>query len=305
MKLCRILFILIVAISSSCISFPRHRGFMLAVYMGDVERVRQYLEDGKSPNSLDYNGWPAIVLASFNRHEEVVKLLLDHGADIDGETRHGGTALLYSVGNVKIADLLIRRGADINKTYDGDTKFTVLMSAAIAGEPELVSRLLDAGADAAMVTSDGETAYDFAVKNGNMEAAALLKESARLHAWLKGVPPSAGVWDRVLCEVNLDDVKTDEMARQLEMLANHNHEKTIFFSVPSNQVISESYLTISCTNVPLTDLLRYVSGVLSCDLRYRGNTLEFVDKPFGDRIDPGLIRRRKGVGNGVDPINIK
>ena len=58
---------------------------------------------------------------------------------------------------------------------DREERFTALMFAAAEGQTEVVRMLLSHGSDPSMVDVDGDTALDFAMKNGHSEAVALLK----------------------------------------------------------------------------------------------------------------------------------
>lgn len=57
-----------------------------------------------------------LVLASSEGHEEVGKILLDNGADVNAEYGSYGTALTEAVDcdHVEVVELLLENGADIN-----------------------------------------------------------------------------------------------------------------------------------------------------------------------------------------------
>lgn len=116
-------------------------------------------------NSASYTDEPAPDLhASSNVHlQDVVKALLDGNIPADTEVRSspstlssgasGFTALsyacsgsMYEVGTLAVAQLLLQRKADVNKTAADGT--TPLMFAAFAHGGEMVKLLLAAGADA-------------------------------------------------------------------------------------------------------------------------------------------------------------
>jgi len=67
--------------------------------------------------------YPILYRVVFNDQTELVKVLLDHGADANSMLPNGGSMLhLCSArGNIEIAKMLIDKGADINAICSGDT----------------------------------------------------------------------------------------------------------------------------------------------------------------------------------------
>jgi ankyrin repeat protein len=65
-------------------------------------------------NAKDKWGTTALMLASQWGHKEVVKLLLDNGADVNAKADDGWTALMLASekGNKEIVELLISYGAE-------------------------------------------------------------------------------------------------------------------------------------------------------------------------------------------------
>jgi ankyrin repeat protein len=149
----------------------------LAALDGRIERVRSSLDQGAAPDAVDPDGRTALMLAAYNGHTETVKLLLDHGARVDAVDLMGHTALMYAASGpfASTVKLLMARGADPDVRDTGEG-FTALMFAAAEGQIEVVKALLSLGADATIKDKDGDTARDFAVKNGHQVAAGLLKK---------------------------------------------------------------------------------------------------------------------------------
>ena len=77
-----------------------------------------------------------------------VKAFLDKGVDVNSKTRYGATALSYACdkGHVEVVRLLIERGADVNvkDTFYGEVPLGWALS---HGHVEVVKLLLDKGAD--------------------------------------------------------------------------------------------------------------------------------------------------------------
>jgi ankyrin repeat protein len=113
--------------------------------------IERYLGSGWDVNAQgEKYGRTALHLAAMNGHLEIVKLLLEHGADVNAKTKEGyGYTALHSAasnGHLEIVKLLLEHGADVNaKTKYGG--YTALHSATMNGHLEIVKLLLEHGAD--------------------------------------------------------------------------------------------------------------------------------------------------------------
>ena len=58
------------------------------------------------------------MVATIHGHEEIVKLLIDHGAEVNRTGKAGGTALMAASlqGHGEIVKLLIEKGAEVNRS---------------------------------------------------------------------------------------------------------------------------------------------------------------------------------------------
>src|SRR4030066_185376 len=87
-----------------------------ALAAGDIEIVKLLLEEGADIKDVG-NGTPALVFASLTGDKgdiEKVKLLLEKGADVNVKSPGGVTALMCASGNTEIVKLLLEKGADVN-----------------------------------------------------------------------------------------------------------------------------------------------------------------------------------------------
>jgi ankyrin repeat domain-containing protein 50 len=73
-------------------------------YHEDIMRL--LLERGADPNAAHNDGWTALYAAAKNGHEAVVRLLLERGADINAAHNYGWTALYAADDNGHEADAL-------------------------------------------------------------------------------------------------------------------------------------------------------------------------------------------------------
>ncbi|CAH9111449.1 unnamed protein product [Cuscuta epithymum] len=84
---------------------------------GDVEGVKELLDEGIDVNSIDLDGRTALHIAACEGHVEVVKLLLIRKANIDARDRWGSTAAADAkyYGNSEVYNILKSRGAKVPK----------------------------------------------------------------------------------------------------------------------------------------------------------------------------------------------
>lgn len=71
----------------------------IIAFTGDQKRVQSLLDKSNNPkelvNSLDNSGYTALHYAARNGHLNICKLLLDHGAYINAQTRSGKATPLH------------------------------------------------------------------------------------------------------------------------------------------------------------------------------------------------------------------
>nr|XP_036581485.1 pfs domain-containing protein [Colletotrichum truncatum]KAF6789836.1 pfs domain-containing protein [Colletotrichum truncatum] len=113
-------------------------------YGGIVYAVEKVLKDGADVNSRDSDQKNALEAASSRGHKDVVRLVLDKGADINAPSNSDyGTALQAASyeGHKDVVGLLLDRGADINA--QGGRHGTALQAASYEGHKDVVQLLLD------------------------------------------------------------------------------------------------------------------------------------------------------------------
>jgi hypothetical protein len=135
--------------------------------------------NGKYSNGLRRNAL-MYASASENGNLEIVKLLLDNGAAVNGVDSTGMTALMLAAerGHLQIVILLLDNGAAVNGV--DSTGMTALMLAAEAGHLQIVILLLNSGANIynkTTVVGEGVVpinALEFAIENGHTDVAEVL-----------------------------------------------------------------------------------------------------------------------------------
>ena len=121
---------------------------MSAAESGYADIVKYLAEETSADvNARDIENWTALIWASINKgHPDVVKVLLEHGADVNAVNNDGAGALMLAskVGDVDIVKLLLASKANVNLvSKEGKT---ALMSAKKEGHGEIVKLLEQAGA---------------------------------------------------------------------------------------------------------------------------------------------------------------
>ncbi|KAH9049834.1 ankyrin repeat-containing domain protein [Lactarius vividus] len=122
--------------------------WIAAFNIGDMDIACSLLRCGADVNALDTTGDNPLHRASRGGRPDIVRLLLEHEADVDlptGEDHLTPLAVASAVGQVEISRLLIQHGADVNsQDLDG---WTPLNIASENGHLDVVRLLIDNGAD--------------------------------------------------------------------------------------------------------------------------------------------------------------
>mmetsp|Transcript_41872 Transcript_41872/g.100899 ORF Transcript_41872/g.100899 Transcript_41872/m.100899 type:complete len:251 (-) Transcript_41872:94-846(-) len=99
---------------------------------GNLSRVQELWERGADVNHKNGgNGWTSLHWACEGDHLEVVKVLIEKGADVHAKNRIGGTSLhaACSTGQLELVKLLVEKGADVRATnIHGKTPSDVIQS---------------------------------------------------------------------------------------------------------------------------------------------------------------------------------
>ncbi|MEZ5146682.1 MAG: ankyrin repeat domain-containing protein [Bacteroidales bacterium] len=82
-----------------------------------LEKIIGYIDD---INEIEENGWTPLMIACFNGSADVVKVLIEHGADVNGTNLNGTSPIMYakeytlSKGDFSCLKLLLENGATLN-----------------------------------------------------------------------------------------------------------------------------------------------------------------------------------------------
>ncbi len=150
---------------------------MTAINNNDILTVQNLIQKGADVNELDANRDAPLVIAAYKGYTEIVKLLLEAGADVTaGDPGMKATALHAAAyaGRTEAARLLIAYKIDIDKQgpYNG---YTALHDAIWQNNIETAKALIEAGARLDIRSKDGQTPLDLAKSRGRKEIEVLIE----------------------------------------------------------------------------------------------------------------------------------
>uniref|UniRef100_H0VK14 Ankyrin repeat and KH domain containing 1 n=1 Tax=Cavia porcellus TaxID=10141 RepID=H0VK14_CAVPO len=144
---------------------------------GFVDIVKVLLNEGANIEDHNENGHTPLMEAASAGHVEVARVLLDHGAGINthsNEFKESALTLACYKGHLDMVRFLLEAGAD--QEHKTDEMHTALMEACMDGHVEVARLLLDSGAQVNMPADSFESPLTLAACGGHVELAALLIE---------------------------------------------------------------------------------------------------------------------------------
>uniref|UniRef100_A0A8C6IIM8 Ankyrin repeat and KH domain containing 1 n=1 Tax=Mus spicilegus TaxID=10103 RepID=A0A8C6IIM8_MUSSI len=144
---------------------------------GFIDIVKVLLNEGANIEDHNENGHTPLMEAASAGHVEVARVLLDHGAGINthsNEFKESALTLACYKGHLDMVRFLLEAGAD--QEHKTDEMHTALMEACMDGHVEVARLLLDSGAQVNMPADSFESPLTLAACGGHVELAALLIE---------------------------------------------------------------------------------------------------------------------------------
>jgi hypothetical protein len=149
LKICRIVFATLgvtLSLPGQIPDFTPPTPLFAAVLRNDTAEAKRLLDAGANPNEARFFGSPAIFFALMHNNPEMLRVMIEKGADVKALDRSGATTLMWAAGNE-------------------------------AADPEIVNELLKHGVDANAKNKAGETALAWALRRGYTPVVESLKRS--------------------------------------------------------------------------------------------------------------------------------
>ncbi len=152
-----------------------NRDLLDSIIMRDIGRVRELLKQGADVNSRDReHNETALLLAAKFADAEMVRLLLDAGAEIDARDDWGRTALFVTSVTSEVFEVLLDAGANIH-ARDKEGHTILMRKVSESASLSDVEKLLQLGVDPSVRTEDGESALEMAENLGLLKVAERLR----------------------------------------------------------------------------------------------------------------------------------
>jgi ankyrin repeat protein len=155
-------------------SIASYTVLMAATLSGTAEQMKILIDHGANVNYQTDRGVTALWLAVPDWDKTV--LLLDHGADVHHKVENYGILVKAAMipGSIKICHLLIDRGVDPKKS---STDNLLLYNAAFGGDTSIIRLLLNSGLNPNDTVSYGDYPINAALNYRNADAVKMLVEN--------------------------------------------------------------------------------------------------------------------------------
>lgn len=145
-----------------------------------VRIVKLLLDHKADVNARDVAGETVLMKCATSDRSEIVPLLVDRGADVNAKSRAGGYTALHVfslVGRAADVRRLLDKGAAVDARFKDS--YTPLIFASFFGRSDVARELLDKGADVNATNSLGQTPLIAAVTGSELMKQALTKLTAK------------------------------------------------------------------------------------------------------------------------------
>jgi ankyrin repeat protein len=162
---------------------PECLNLIEAIENGNLKAAQSALKNGADANTrerrIPYR--KALMMVAAEGKEDLAILLLEYGADVNAIDADGHTALMEAANfeHLNVVKFLVEHGANVNAaaTLGGYTGYTALIYASERGHVNVVKYLIKHGANINAKKKNGDTALSLAENNGHTEVARILREA--------------------------------------------------------------------------------------------------------------------------------
>lgn len=131
----------------------------------DLEAAKDWLDRGLDPNFVGDRIGTGLMIAAWQGNVRMMELFVARGADVNRMNALGEQALMHAAwrGNLEAVQWLLGKGAELNRSHK---QWTALHYAAFSGKDEVVRYLVARGADLDARSPNGSTPLMMAVYEG-------------------------------------------------------------------------------------------------------------------------------------------
>ena len=140
-----------------------------AMLRNDIAQAKRLLSEGADPNEARFLGFTPIFFPIMSQNAELLRLMVENGADVQSRDRAGSTTLMWAAfndkGKTELVEELLKLGVDPNaKNQSGETALTWALR---RGYTPVVAALKKGGAsDESMIKDSVERALALLQKSG-------------------------------------------------------------------------------------------------------------------------------------------
>jgi len=131
-------------------------------------------QKGNAVNKLTHDGRTYIFWAAYKGNVELMEYLFSKGAKTNLLDDHGYTVLNFAAStgqtNTKVYDFCLKQGANLKKDLDRDGANALLLIAPYDKDFTLINYFVSKGLDLKSTDTNGNTAFNYATKTGNIAA---------------------------------------------------------------------------------------------------------------------------------------
>lgn len=130
-------------------------------------------QPGNDVNKITHDSRNYIHWAASRGNVEVVEYLLSKGAKTNVEDSHGYTPVNFAAAggqaNTKVYDVFVKNGVDLKKGLTHEGANALLLAVPAAKDFTLIDYFVSKGLPITSTDANGNTAFNYAVRNGNIE----------------------------------------------------------------------------------------------------------------------------------------